>query len=593
MPGRGRALPALLALVAVVLGIALWLSGRFVPAAQLGTAPAFDPGDRPFRLLAHPLSTSPSEEIEVRGVGLDGQYRSTVGGPLPHRIASAFRVPKDGRLWFGLNRSGAGEGPASVSVRAVVDGEEHLLIEKELEPDPAAWEDYTLDLSPFSGREIYLELAAWGAGEGALVHWSNLFVGPPRDERPDVFVFLLDTLRPDHLSCYGYERETTPHIDAFAAEGVRFENAFSAAPWTDPSIAALFTGLHPSDLWEPGLHEDIIKKVLPDGVRTLAELLADEGYFTVAASDHPGIRATRFGRGFDVFNHMYAALGPMDGWRQTPTETVLEELRGLLHQRRPGGRLFYVHLIYPHRPYAAPAPFATEFGPPAVGETEAEREGMINMYDGEIRRTDELLGTFFADLRAAGVDRSSIQVILSDHGEGFWEHDGLEEHGNSLYNELLRIPLILRAPGRLPAGRSVTDLVGIVDVLPTLLDLVGAEAPEHCRGTSLLDTLAGEARPGRLLLGEFPHSSIVQGRALQSLEEKLIDSGLEDAVLEYFRLSGDPGELDNVYSDSDERPRRLLSLLSAIERLTDVDSSTTFEPPEDMLEALEALGYVD
>jgi hypothetical protein len=164
---------------------------------------------------------------------------------------------------------------------------------------------------------------------------------------------------------------------------------------------------------------------------------------------------------------------------------------------------------------------------------------MINMYDGDIRHTDEVIKDFLADIRASGLAEDSIVILLSDHGEGFWEH-GLMEHGNSLYNELLHIPLVFYAPGRVPENVIVHDVVRITDVLPTVLDLVGIPYDaDDFRGRSLLPLMRNGVDSPRLAFSECPHSRIVRGRAIQSSTEKLIDSGQDGQPPEYYDLMRD------------------------------------------------------
>ncbi len=569
---------------------------------------------RPLKLLER---LSPGAGVSVGKQGLAGQRRIVAHGVAPFEFSTTIRVPDGRRLWFGLARDGGGASSIPVSIQAHAEGDSRTLFEHDLDPGTPGWQEFDVDLSALGEQEVTLEFVTGSSGSGpepARVLWSTLYVGPDRRERPDVFLFLIDTLVPGHLSAYGYERETSPNIDALAAEGVLFENAFSVAPWTDPSVLSLFTGVYPSDVWEPARHADTIKKKLPSSLKTLASVLSENGYHTIAATDHPGIRSQRFGEGFDTYCHLYAGLGAYDEWeapggrkptaelepevagvlRQTPASTVREIVRGLTENRPPGGTFLYVHLIYPHRPYDPPQRFKTMFGPPASAMQREDRDGMINLYDAEIRRTDGLIGELLAELGCREPGDDSIVVVLADHGEGFWEHD-LDDHGNSLYNELLRIPLILRAPNRLPSGRTTDAVASIVDVFPTLLDLLGIETPHAGRGMSLRAAAEGKADPDRLVLSEFPHSLMIDGRTLQSRDEKLIRRGHDSEEVEYFRVIDDPGERRDLSGDEGAHPRvqRLLGALSSLGSPSEVAPPELFEPPDEMLDALEAMGYVE
>jgi len=426
-------------------------------------------------------------------------------------------------------------------------------------------------------------------------YWSDLFLESraKSSKRPNIFLILIDTLRPDHLGCYGYERPTSPNIDKLAAEGIRFENAFSAAPWTNPSILALFTGLYPSDVWEPKPHKEAIRWALPKKVDTLAEILSVNGYFTIAASDHPGIGYRLFGQGFDIYAHLYHVDGRYVKWRETDGEKVLKQLHTLLEGRPERGLFTYVHLIYPHQPYEPPSPYDDYFGRGARRIERMNRASVINMYDGEIKLTDDVLRDFFADIKRLNLDNDSIIILLSDHGEGFWEH------GNSLYNELLHIPLIVRAPGRVAEGKTITQLVRNLDLLPTILDLVGIGYDnKNYRGISLLPLMRGEGRENskRLAFSEFPHSKIVFGRTMQSLTEKLIDPSQDSKPLEYYDLMKDPAELNNLNAIESVKVSDLLSIMNDISRTASgsriAHPAERQEPSEDTIRRLKSLGYV-
>jgi arylsulfatase A-like enzyme len=220
------------------------------------------------------------------------------------------------------------------------------------------------------------------------------------------------------------------------------------------------------------------------------------------------------------------------------------------------------------------------------------------MYDGEIKLTDDVLGDFFADIKRLNLDNDSIIILLSDHGEGFWEH-GLWEHGNSLYNELLHIPLIVRAPGRVAEGKTITQLVRNLDLLPTILDLVGIGYDNNAyRGISLLPLMRGEGGENskRLAFSEFPHSKIVFGRTIQSLTEKLIDPSQDSKPLEYYDLMKDPAELNNLNAIESVKVSDLLSIMNDISRTASgsriAHPAERQEPSEDTIRRLKSLGYI-
>jgi arylsulfatase A-like enzyme len=235
------------------------------------------------------------------------------------------------------------------------------------------------------------------------------------------------------------------------------------------------------------------------------------------------------------------------------------------------------------------------------------------MYDGEVKLADDVVGLILKDIRRSNLDGDSIVILLSDHGEGFWEH-GLWEHGNSLYNELLHVPLIIHSPGRLPRGKTVKELARTVDLLPTILDLVGIEYNEReLRGNSLLPLMKDEElktarlsspaqarfndkNRGRMAFSEFPHTRMIFGRSIQSVEEKLIDPDLGDTPLEYYEITEDPKELNNQAQDEGEKASELMDIMNEISSSTSNNRAKypdeRHEPSEETITKLKSLGYV-
>jgi len=578
-------------------------------ARPLTTKPFSDSEEPPIRLMDMEFETnSPSSPRKV-SVSLDGQQRSAITGVVPFDFSYNLRIPGDGYLWFGINGevSGSSAGDLGFTIQVFSKNGTETLFEIRLSSNNTKWKDQVVDLSALAGQEVKIrfnialeESKPNSTQKSVKAYWSDLYLGSraKASNKPNIFLILIDTLRPDHLSCYGYERPTSPNIDKLAAEGVRFDRAFSASPWTNPSILALFTGLHPSDVWEPKPHEEAIKLAVPARIDTLAEILSANGYFTIAASDHPGINHRLFGQGFDIYTHLYYSDGPYVGWRETDTKKVLKQLHTILERRLEGGLFTYVHLIYPHQPYEPPAPYDDYFGRGALRYIPENKASMINMYDGEIKRTDDVIGDFLADIKRMNLDNDSIIILLSDHGEGFWEH-GQWEHGNSLYNELLHIPLIFHAPGRIPENKTIYRLVRNVDILPTILELVDIQYDKKSyRGNSLLPLIRGnDDKSKRLAFSEFPHyTPIVFGRAIQSLEEKLIHPGRDGKPIEYFDITKDPTELNNLRIKESHRASDLMSIMNDISRTAKTSRTAhpmeRVEPSEDTIKKLKSLGYV-
>ena len=274
---------------------------------------------------------------------------------------------------------------------------------------------------------------------------------------PNLLLISIDTLRADHLGCYGAASAVTPNLDALAASGVRFEHAFTVAPLTLPAHVSLMTGLYPA---HHGVRHNGLF-ALPGAERTLAEELSDAGYRTGAVIGSV-VLARRYGlaQGFASYDDAGFRMRSVSGFLERRAEDVVDHaLAWLGGAASPGGAPFFawLHFFDPHASYSPPPPFAERF---------ADRP-----YDGEIAYVDAQLGRLLQTLRASGQLANTLVAVVGDHGESLGEHGELT-HGYTLYDATLRVPLILAGPG-LPAGHVESGVVSLVDVAPTLLALLG------------------------------------------------------------------------------------------------------------------------
>jgi arylsulfatase len=332
-------------------------------------------------------------------------------------------------------------------------------------------------LSPLSGNIVYPELRARGEPGG-----------------PNVVFVTIDTLRADHLGCYGYDRNTSPFIDRLAEQGTLFKDASAPAAWTKPSTGTLLTGLYPS---RHGALYHGSKLQIPQGEQTLAEGFQERGYVTAGFVSNPNIKQVfDFDRGFDLFfDSPVKDTVTLAGIRGTLFGQVL--MRLLRHQfnwkyendvRAMNSRVIpwleknahqkfflYVHYIDPHIPYSPPARYRDEFARDhgLIAFNERKESVGIDRYDAEIRYVDEGLGEFVDAIKRIGIWENTLFLITSDHGEEFFEH-GVLGHGYSLYQGVIHVPLIFRGPG-VPAGVVVESPVQNVDLAATLLDLADPE----------------------------------------------------------------------------------------------------------------------
>ncbi len=414
---------------------------------------------------------------------------------------------------------------------------------------------------------------------------------PAAQEEPNVVVLAIDTLRVDHIGCYGYARPTTPNLDRFARAGVRFQNAYSVTSWTLPAVASLFTGLLPS---RHGCYEN--GRLLGDDTLTLARALHDQGYETAAMSTNfayvnPGTSypepPLHFGQGFDTFQILWDDAEATDREAETIKGQLLRTVRAdaltrrtkdFLHEPREPFFLFALY-IDPHYGYEPPDDYARLFAPSYSAEkvtgfmrdasqlaeplSATDLAFLQSRYDGEIRFVDEAIGDFLAELDESGAAEHTIVVIVADHGEEFLDH-GKMLHGQALYEESVRIPLMIRGPG-VARGVVVDERVSIMDVMPTVLELAGLPAPEHLDGVSLTSTWRDRGmRLARRLWGGEPSRDLVfeldgdedllngpreHTRAFRRGRWKLIAS--RDGKEELYDLANDPHERENVASSNE------------------------------------------
>ena len=311
---------------------------------------------------------------------------------------------------------------------------------------------------------------------------------------------MLDTLRADHLSGYGYERSTTPILDAFAQENLKAAYALTAAPWTPASVASMFTGLYPtSHGMVPPNDRSLAKKGLVrlnSNLETLPEKLKGLGYQTAGVSPNPWItKQFGYAQGFDEF-HFIA---------REPANKIAESGREIINAWEQAGQekpfFLYLHFLDPHNPYAPPAGFDKRYtGNLTKSPFSAYSEQMqndINLYDGEIAFMDQELGKFFEYLKKKGLYDDLMIVIVADHGEQFLEHGNLR-HGNKPYNEEAHVPLIIKTNRKVDSGRVISESVSTVDLLPTILARLGEAKPDNLPGVSLMDEKAVKLRRGVL-----------------------------------------------------------------------------------------------
>jgi arylsulfatase A-like enzyme len=416
---------------------------------------------------------------------------------------------------------------------------------------------------------------------------------------PNILLISIDALRADHLSCYGYDRQTSPVLDELAAEGTRFSRAFVNTHGTPPSHTTLLSSLY-QESHRVGIDSaSVAGRSVPGGVEMVQEIFAGAGWHTLAVTGG-GFMSSKYGfsRGFETYFDRTRSI-------DQGAKILSKHLRPLLRDDRPV--FAFLHTYQVHSPYAPPRRFRRLFGEyrgtvkatsgalleiqreAAKVLTREDFEYLESLYDGEIRYTDEILGKLLASLEAIGFLDNAIVVVTSDHGEEFGEHGGVL-HGGKLFEELLHVPLIIGGAG---IDRGVVDpsLVSLVDIAPTLLSLAGLEIPDAMEGRSVFDRPASEQWQGQRVFAQYGD----QLYCVRTPRWKLIQRTSNQRV-KLFDLHRDPGEQRNL---SARRPDLSSALLAELEEWRvrrpqlDLGSRQDVELTEEMVEELRALGYVD
>ncbi|MCB9898254.1 MAG: sulfatase [Planctomycetes bacterium] len=360
-------------------------------------------------------------------------------------------------------------------------------------------------------------LAGCGGDDGASTEGDSGVAETAPAKHPNVLIWLVDTLRADHLSTYGYERETSPNLTAMAGRGVLFEQAFVHSNWTQPSVTSLLSGCYPPTF------SDRFTSVVPEGLVMAPEWFGEHGYstagmtVTMATAERYG-----FGRGFRVYEELDAREDPgARKLRKGPAfdaDKLVDAVAQWFDHRWESDKPFfvYLHSVDPHAPYEShPDVFPSYAGPydgPIDGGaqtiqdalnsgydfTDADKQHMQDLYDDEVRFNDHELGALFDVLRERGLLDDTLVVFVADHGEEFWDRRTHGHGHRNLFAELTHTPLVLSWPDGLPHGARIDGLMRGIDLFPTLVELAGLPPVPGTDGSSLASIVrAGGSLAGR------------------------------------------------------------------------------------------------
>lgn len=394
--------------------------------------------------------------------------------------------------------------------------------------------------------------------------------------RPDVYLITIDTLRADHVHCYGYNPIKTPALDALAKDGVRFVNAFTPSPITNTSHTSILTGLLPTS---HGVTD--FGRPLPADHATVAELLKQNGYSTAAFIGSVVLDsrtlAPGLDRGFDYYDNFPEHSHTKSRWGRLERRAadVVRRAEAWRDSHAAGPYFEWIHLYDPHDPYEPPEPYSAEY------------KGRL--YDGEIAYADSALQSFLAHLKQHGLYDNALIIVVGDHGEGLGEHDE-QTHGIFLYDSTLHVPMIFKLPGE-QAPKLVQTQTRTIDIVPTILELLNIAAPKELEGESLKPVFNGTPDSGRTLLGEtdYPlHFGWAPLRSVRSNGFKFIEAPRP----ELYNLHDDPGELNNKYEPWDATVQKSRKTLSDLRARTPAAEPSAATVGTGTLDELKALGYL-
>ena len=442
---------------------------------------------------------------------------------------------------------------------------------------------------PRLATKVPLGKFLWGLFLFAFATQSRAQTKPP-----DIYLITIDTLRADHVHCYGDAAAQTPALDSLAQDGILFTQAFTPSPITQTSHTTILTGLLP-------IHHGVTDFGTPLAVQhpTLATLLKPAGYKTAAfigsvVLDSKTI-ARGLDRGFDFYDNFPSTTqepsqaGKKSRWGRIErrADDVVQHAETWLNTHRTGPHFVWLHLYDPHDPYEPPSPYAERF------------KG--HLYDGEIAYADSAVANFIAYLRKQGWYDNAIVIVVGDHGEGLGEHNE-DTHGIFLYDSTTHVPLILKQPRKGAAamaqnasgeGRKIDAQVRTTDIVPTVIDLLALTQPQQRDGESLLPLLAGTESVGRVAFGETTYPLSFGWAPLRSIRDASTGTKFIEAPRpELYDLRVDPGEKNNTYQPWDSPVQKLRAALRETFPAQDAAAKSPGAVSAQTTDELKALGYL-
>jgi len=478
-----------------------------------------------------------------------------------------------------------------------------------------------IDLAEYEGQKVHIDFITRGNDE-ALACWFNPVLYIPQQNTKNVILISLDTLRPDHLGCYGYSRNTSPNIDSLAADSALFRNTFATSPWTLPSHVSLMTSLN---CINHQVYQNSQK--MDPSILTLADILRTRGYFNGAITGGGFVSGLYgFSKGFDS----YHVRGQIQ--EKNSAEIAGRAALDWIDRHRDRNFFLFLHTYQIHNPYFSPAPYNKLFLEKGSALTKIDlsqyrfnhenrykpveedlRQNIIDLYDGEIRYTDEsLIKPLMSKLKKLHLYENSMIILTSDHGEEFYEHKAWQ-HTHSVYNEIIKVPLIIKFPNSNHMGKRVLKFARLIDIMPTILDVLDINPSKYqMDGETLSGLLSNkkQEKEERVFVSELASNvmrkHIPKKAAINSGKYKLIinngftsedlayflSSPPETKPMEVFDLEKDPDELTNLSRENPQLARALLAFLKKQNKMRRKVSTEEAKMSEELREQLRALGYI-
>lgn len=569
-----------------------------------------------------------------QNVGKQEEYRNTLYVAAPSSLAYDVAVPAGGRIVVGL---GVVDKPVTFKISAG-----SVLFSRTV-TDTENWTDAEVDLAAYAGRNVRLVFQTESAARGAVGLWANpLMTAPALKRRPNVLIYMVDTLRASHTSLHGYSRQTTPFLSKLAADGVVFEDCQAQATWTKPSVASMMTSLYS---YTHGIRMDT--DTIPPSATTLAEQLRGAGYVTASAIANPFAgRVTGLERGFDYLMEypVIQRYRTEATDRGTDSAALNRIMLPWIERHRHEPFFLYIHSTDPHAPYRPPSEFEKKYANPletpafnrdystmrdlrqygggaVVGRGEFTAKGLnpdqwirraMDRYDGEVEYNDRNFELLVEKLRALGVLDDTLIVFVSDHGEEFLDH-GWTGHGHSLYEELTHTVMVMWNKKMLGTPKRIKDPVQLIDLMPTLLEMNGIQTQAIMQGVSLAPLLQGRtlARKQPVMSSRFRYANVrptafvpenqtgtfarVDSQWRLIWRDQPQQSGLPE--VELYDRRADPAEKKNIAAQQPELVKKQLAEVrqwidaqKQVSRLLGGAGKSTMDAQT--LERLRTLGYI-